>query len=67
MIKTNYLEMNLKWNDSGDPEYPRILKFNNQTFQIRINDFPEEPLYTLIIDGKEIIYFNNWPKNWEGE
>lgn len=31
---------------------------------IRLNDFPDEPLYTLIVSGKEIIHFNEWPAGW---
>ncbi|MCG3577634.1 hypothetical protein [Ralstonia solanacearum] len=31
---------------------------------LRMNDFPDEPLYTLIIDGVEIIHFNDWPSAW---
>jgi len=34
-------------------------------FQLRINDFPEEQLYTLIIDNEIILDFDDWPKNWE--
>lgn len=32
--------------------------------QIRMNDFPDEPLYTLLIDDVEIIHFNEWPDKW---
>lgn len=32
---------------------------------IRLNDFPEEPLYTLIVAGKEVIHFNEWPAWWD--
>lgn len=35
-----------------------------QNWKIRMNDFPAEPLYTLIVDGNEIIHFNDWPENW---
>jgi hypothetical protein len=32
---------------------------------IRMNDFPEEPLYTLVIEARVTIHFNNWPKFWK--
>lgn len=35
-----------------------------EDWSIRINDFPDEPLYTLIVDGREIIHFNDWPAEW---
>ena len=32
---------------------------------IRMNDFPAEPLYTLLINGEQIIHFNDWPAFWK--
>jgi hypothetical protein len=31
---------------------------------IRLNDFPEEPLHTLLIDGDEVMHFDDWPAIW---
>lgn len=31
---------------------------------VRMNNFPDEPLYTLIIDNEEILHFNDWPSLW---
>ena len=33
-------------------------------WKIRMNNFPDQPFYTLIVDGLEIIHFNDWPKEW---
>lgn len=38
--------------------------FEGRVLEIRMNDFPDEPLYTLIADGVEVIHFNEWPVNW---
>lgn len=32
--------------------------------KIRMSDFPDEPLYTLLVDGVEVIHFNDWPERW---
>ena len=31
---------------------------------VRLNNFPDEPLHTLLIDGDEIVHFNGWPWFW---
>lgn len=34
------------------------------TWKIRLNDFPDEPLYTLILGDQEVIHFDDWPSFW---
>ena len=31
---------------------------------IRVNDFPDEPLYTLLVDGEEVRDMDEWPVGW---
>lgn len=31
---------------------------------IRMNDFPEQPLYTLFLDGQAVADFDDWPSGW---
>lgn len=31
---------------------------------VRINDFPDEPLFTLLIAGVEVMHFDDWPEFW---
>jgi hypothetical protein len=33
-------------------------------WSVRLNDFPDEPCHTLLIDGDEVIHFDDWPKIW---
>jgi hypothetical protein len=37
---------------------------DSECWAIRLNDFPDEPCFTLIVDGREIIHFNDWPAEW---
>jgi hypothetical protein len=37
---------------------------DGQQWLIRLNDFPDEPLFTLLIGGAEVLHFNEWPKEW---
>ena len=34
------------------------------TWTVRVNDFPEEHLYTLYVDGEELGSFDAWPRQW---
>jgi hypothetical protein len=31
---------------------------------IGFDDFPDEPLYTVPIDGEEVMHFDDWPNIW---
>ena len=60
----NYLEEEVKWNEGADPNYPYQTKVNGDKLVIRLNDFPDESLYTLIVNEKEVSSFDDWPKQW---
>ena len=45
--------------------FPFKGEVNNHVWKIRINDFPEEPMYTLFIDDKAILTFNDMPESWK--
>ena len=63
--KTKYFDLTIHWKKSGGAEYPYEILMNEGYFQIRVNDFPEELLYSLLIDGEVIVDFNNWPDKWK--
>ena len=35
-----------------------------QLWTIRINNFPDEPAFTLLADGGEVIHLDGWPTIW---
>jgi len=37
------------WEHTGDGELPYRAQWRGRTFTIRVNDFPEQPLYTLLV------------------
>ena len=63
-INENLLENEMNWIRTDDSLFPFRADVKGQTMEIRINDFPEEPLYTLFINGRAVIDFDEWPKNW---
>ncbi len=59
-----YLREPIIWHKTGDPEYPYETRQETQKLTIRLNDFPEEHLYTLLADSEPVISFDDWPEIW---
>jgi hypothetical protein len=57
----NYFGKNIVWKKGSNPQYPYVTDFEGKKCVIRLNDFPEEHLYTLIVDGVEIENFDDYP------
>lgn len=60
----NYLEEKIIWKSTTDPLYPYRADFAGEQCLLRINDFPEDHLYTLIVNEREVITFDDWPQHW---
>ena len=60
----NYLAERIDWTRIEDPRHPFTARFEGEKCVIRLNDFPDEHLYTLIVDGEEVVAFDDWPANW---
>ncbi|HWD28585.1 MAG TPA: hypothetical protein VG387_15545 [Rhizomicrobium sp.] len=41
-----------------------VTRVKGKRWTVRLNDFPDEPLYTLIVGGDEILHFDDWPTEW---
>jgi hypothetical protein len=52
------------YSGTGDPEYPLCTDKDGKMWRIRVNEFPDLPLYTLLINDDEVMDFDNWPRNW---
>jgi hypothetical protein len=52
------------WEATGDGELPYRAEIGGRTFTLRVNDFPAEPLYTLLVDGHEVEDLEDWPSAW---
>lgn len=59
------LERRVKWHLTGSPPEPLRAKAGRSEWRLRINDYPDEPLYTLVVNGKESSSFDNWPEAWD--
>ncbi len=61
----SYLTRSMKWYRCEDPCYPFVTKLEDEACKIRINDFPNKQMYTLIINDEEILSFDDWPCYWK--
>ena len=52
------------WKHTGDAEFPYTAEVEGKRYTIRVNDFPAEPLYTLISEGTELQDLEDWPAAW---
>jgi len=60
----DYLDVSVVWEKSADPEYPYRAEIEGEQCLVRLNDFPDEQLYTLLADGVAVADFDDWPSNW---
>lgn len=55
----------VNWHESDDPEFPYEATVRNNKWVLRLNDFPEEPLFTLFINDEEWGDFDDWSPYWK--
>lgn len=60
-----HLAKPLTWNRSSDVDHPWETEADGKKWRIRINDFPDDFMYSLLIGEDEIGPFHEWPANWE--
>ncbi len=54
-------KLKIKWLQTDKPEFPLKAQVNNDEWKVRVNDFSEHSLYTLLINSAKIADFDNWP------
>ncbi|MQB33533.1 hypothetical protein EXN67_17065 [Rhizobium rhizogenes] len=66
MITKFFLQRNLRWKKRDDAEFVYTAADPHEgTLVIRPNDFPAEPLYTLLCDSVPVESFDDWPPSWQ--
>jgi hypothetical protein len=63
-ILDSYFERPVVWLDSGDLNLPWVAVVGGATWAVRINDFPDEYMYTLLVNGQFTGDFLEWPEAW---
>jgi hypothetical protein len=68
----HWFQKDLVWNRTEDfssyyETQPMGAEGRQSELTVRINDFPDERLFSLLEEGEQIGDFNDWPRNWERE
>jgi hypothetical protein len=56
----------LCWSSTDDPFHPWATEVDGTIWRVRINDFPDELMYSLIIGKEKVGDFHDWPETWQG-
>ena len=59
------LRQRVAWRPTGELFIPWNSHVDGQRWEVRINDFPEEYMYSLLIDGTVVGDFHDWPEAWD--
>lgn len=60
----NYLKKSIDWKKTGVAEFPYSADIDGNTLKVRVNDFPAEAFYTLLINDREFCDLDDWPDSW---
>lgn len=58
------LKVDATWSKTNDPTALWSARVGAETWSVRVNDFPEENLYTLCVNDEELGSFDDWPRKW---
>jgi uncharacterized protein YjaG (DUF416 family) len=59
-----HLASQVSWLTTDDPCHPWSAEVDGQQWRIRLNDFPDDLMYSLLIGGGRVGDFHDWPETW---
>jgi hypothetical protein len=60
-----FLQREVRCHQSRDLDNPWTADVQNHRWTLRLNDYPDDFLYTLIAEDEPIASFNDFPRNWK--
>lgn len=58
------MEQSVTWSSTGSLDIPWRAEVDGSTWWVRLNDFPDDYMYSLLIGTIEIGDFHDWPQQW---
>lgn len=58
------LETPISWAATEELDTPWRSQSGRHSLTVRLNDFPDEALYSLLVDGTVVAHFDDWPALW---
>jgi hypothetical protein len=59
-----HLARELTWTETGNVECPWATEVDDVRWRVRVNDFPDDYMYTLFVGDAEAGSFHDWPETW---
>ena len=54
----------IAWSRTLDTHFPFLATVEGECWRLRINDFPDEPLYTLFVGQEQVQHVEDFPVSW---
>jgi hypothetical protein len=52
------------WRSTHDNYFPVVARVHDEWWVLRLNSFPDHPLWTLLVDGGRRFDFDDAPREW---
>lgn len=60
----DHLAREISWTATGDAFHPWAATVEGTPWRVRLNDFPDDVMYTLVIGETDSGSFHDWPEAW---
>ena len=64
MVKHAEFDVRPEWRRTSDPCFPVAAKVDEEWWVLRVNNFPDHPLWTLLVDGQRRFDVDDAPEGW---
>lgn len=63
-VKHRELRVRAHWRQTGNPCFPVVARVKRHWWVLRVNNFPDHPVWTLLVDGERKFDLDEAPAAW---